>query len=596
MNKLKKMSVLLLSTILTITLSGCLGNDPELAVNLYNPDPVNTSSSSSGNTDNNDKDTSVVTDNGTDDNTVVTDNGNDNNTLDTDIASPVAVQSGEAVLYNGQILFREYNSFQIEYDAVWGDFPRDSVTYGEKGSLCTFDPSDPEKGASEIVEDTGFGDMYLINGEELYSQYYTSSEDYSRDFNMVYKTNLKTLETEDVCEGIIAGFSPDGKYFAVNNYETDPYLTHFYIYDTADLSKPSADFSSDTGMVYLGMDNDNLYIMVNNSDLETYNIIQLGNDGSIYTLANCNFNSLNEEYTYLYPEYYDAISMDDKSISLRFDFYDGTGHFYTTSADVTVPKAVNEQPSEKPLFEADIKESPMDDDPNGSLPSTIASFESYPDYESGRGFARVIQYYNTFDEGTFFAIADCHRNPFEDVGWRESYYFLNLEYCFIPAGSKEFTVVDKMFDLLGERGNLSHYESDEIMNTMFVYAGFFYDENKELVGIYYEPVYIEGVESPIEESGYTYIADLSEDFYYESFNWEEDMYEDDFLQITDKTALANELNLLTESPVKAAEYDYEGFLVFGPDDYSFTSTQAYICHIGWDSDGNVYYVRPVLFD
>jgi len=589
MNKFKKLSALLLTGVLTISLTGCLGGEPELTVNLSNPDPVNTSSSASGNTDNNGKDNTVVTDNNTDNTTVDTDN------TDTDVASPVAVQSGEAVLYNGQILFREYHPFQIESEAVWGEFSFDSATYGSKGHLCTFDPSDPGSGVKEIVEDPGFGDMYLVNGEELYSQYYTNSEDYSRNYNMVYKTNLSTSKTEDICEGNITGFSPDGKHLAVYNYVTDPYLTHFNIYDTADLKNPSANYTSDKGMVYLGIDNDNLYFLENDYDNDLYYIKQLGFDGAAYTLAACNFKDVIEGYA-SFPEYYDAITIDDKSISVRFDFYEGTGHFYFTSVDVTVPKAVNEQPSDKPLFEADMKDSPQDEDPNGNLPSQIASFESYPSNESGRGFARVIQYYNTFDEGTFFAVADCHRDPMEDVGWRSSYFFLNLEYCFVPAGSKEFTVVDKMFDLLGERGNVSQYEYDETMNTMFVYAGFFYDEDNELVGTYYEPVYIDGPESPIEESGYTYIAELADDFYFECFNWDEDMYGDDFTQITDVVDFKNELLSFENPPLKAAEYDYEGYLVFGSDDYSFEKTSGYICHMGWDSDGNVYYVRPVLFD
>ena len=242
MNKLKKLSALLLTGVLTISLTGCLGGEPELTVNLSNPDPVNTSSSASGNTDNNSKDNTVVTNN--------TDNNADTTTPDnSDVASPVAVQSGEAVLYNGQILFREYHPFQIESEAVWGEFSFDSATYGSRAHLCTFNPSDPGSGVKEIVEDPGFGDMYLVNGEELYSQYYTNSEDYSRNYNMVYKTNLSTSKTEDICEGNISGFSPDGKHLAVYNYVTDPYLTHFNIYDTADLKNPSANYTSDKGMV-----------------------------------------------------------------------------------------------------------------------------------------------------------------------------------------------------------------------------------------------------------------------------------------------------------------------------------------------------------
>ena len=49
-------------------------------------------------------------------------------------------------------------------------------------------------------------------------------------------------------------------------------------------------------------------------------------------------------------------------------------------------------------------------------------------------------------------------------------------------------------------------------------------------------------------------------------------------------------------PVKNSEYDYEGYLVLGNQDYNFEDQPVYICHIGFDSEGHVSYIRPVIFE
>ena len=589
MNKIKKLSAFFLTGILTLSLAGCLGNDPMPSVDIDNPDPK------SG-------DTQAVTD--------VTDPGKDTtdpaDAKDPDTAEDTVkesipvVQSGEAVLYNGNIIFREYHPFQMDCEGLWGEFSRNSLAYSHTGKLCSFDPKDPTAEPKVICDDTGYGDMYLINGEDLYSQGAREGEDYERLYQSVYKLDLKTGESEDICSGRITGFSPDGTHFTVYDYAVNPYLIHYYVYDTADTSKEVAQFVSGNDTTFLGMDNENMYLM-NTEDYETYKIYQVGFDGLEYCLAECNFKELCDEFMSSYPEFYGSIDLDGDSLNFTVDFYEGTGHFYYTSMDVTVSKALDEKPSSSPIFEAKIEDSFKEEDPNAGLPKAIDDFEAYPDYEADRGFARVIQYYSEFEEGTFFAVADCHQDTFENIGWRESYYFLNLEYCFVPAGKKEYITLGKMFDNLGERGNLSKYDYDETQNTLYVYAGFFYDENKKLVGIYYEPIEIAGPEGPIDESYSYYVAELAEDFYYEYPDWEKNMEDDDFFVITDLDGFTKEVYSWEEDDyngdcLKAAEYDYEGYLVFGPDDYTFEQFNSFMCHIGFDSEGKVYYIRPVIME
>ena len=592
MNKFRKLSALLLTGALTITLSGCLGNKPETNVDLSKPDPkVNTTETTTTVTDNTDKPSEPET-------VTVPD------TIEVTEEIPV-VQSGEAVQYNNQILFREYYASSMDTLGLWGEFARSNTAYSP-GTLYSFDPKDPTK-ITKVSEDPGFGDFYLVNETDLYGQacltgHYNEVKE-QLDYT-VYKKAVTSDQYEEICIGKITGFAPDGNHFSVYDYSVNPYLQHLYIYDTSKDNNEVAHFVSDTGLFYLGMDNDNMYVLKGSEadDGRHYNIIQIDYSGNEYCLGELNFEDMFEDYSLSYPEYYDTISYDGDSISFRLDFYEGTGHFYYTSIDVSVSIAKNETPSSTPLFEATVKDVSLEEDPNEDTPKNIRAFQSYPDSESGRGFAKVIQYNYEFDEGTFFTIADCHRCPEEDIGWRQSYFFLNMYYCFLPAGSDEYIVLDQMYEDLGVKGNLYHYDTMEIEPTVYVYAGFFYDENKELVGIYYEPIEVSGPESPIIESGYTFIADIAEDFHYEYFDWEvTDWDSEDFFILTDLDGFTDIVYSWTADDyngdcLKAAEYDYEGYLVFGPDDYSFEQYNSFMCHIAFDEEGNVNYIRPVMME
>ena len=408
MNKFRKLSALILTGVLTISLSGCLGNKPETNVDLSKPDPkVNTTETTTTVTDNADKPSEPET-------VTVPD------TIEVTEEIPV-VQSGEAVQYNNQILFREYYASSMDTLGLWGEFARSNTAYSP-GTLYSFDPKDPTK-ITKVSEDPGFGNFYLVNETNLYGQacltgpYNEVKEqlDYT-----VYKKAVTSDQYEEICIGKITGFAPDGNHFSVYDYSVNPYLQHLYIYDTSKDNNEVAHFVSDTGLYYLGMDNDNMYVLKGSEadDGRHYNIIQVDYSGNEYCLGELNFEDMFEDYSLSYPEYYDTISYEGDSISFRLDFYEGTGHFYYTSIDVSVSIAKNETPSSTPLFEATVKDVSLEEDPNEDTPKNIRAFQSYPDSESGRGFAKVIQYSFDFDEGTFFTIADCHRSPEDDIGWR----------------------------------------------------------------------------------------------------------------------------------------------------------------------------------
>jgi hypothetical protein len=192
------------------------------------------------------------------------------------------MQAGEAVYYDGQVLFRNYSPQAFGYGALWGKFQRNSTVY-TPGSLCTFDPNAPEKGITTICEDSGNGCLYLKDGNTLYSQKVT---DYSPNYEQtahVYKKVIPGGEDEEICLGEIQGFSPDGEHFVVYTYTMDPYQVHYFIYEVGDKDVDTAHYEPADGATFLTIDNDNAYFL-EQKDGNIYTIVQVSNKGNIYIL------------------------------------------------------------------------------------------------------------------------------------------------------------------------------------------------------------------------------------------------------------------------------------------------------------------------
>lgn len=502
--------------------------------------------------------------------------------------------AGEAVYYNDQILFRQYSSDAYRYNALWGEFSNSDMQY-IKGNLCTFDPNAPENGIKTICEDDGFGDMYLIDGQYIYSQKETGYSNNSSDMRRVYKTSLPDGEQEEICAGAIEGFSPDGKHFTVYNYTLDPYTHNFYIFKAGDVDVDHASYQTDKTTIYLTMDNDNAYLMEKEDD-DKYIILQINNEGDIYRLAECDFSDM-AEYGTVYPEYTKKGYVDNGKLHLQFDFYEGTGHFYYASAKVTVPVCEDEGSFDDVLYEAEIEDFSADEDPQTLLPDKLEDIAyDYPEQESGSAIANVLQYYKVFDEGIFYTMAQCHREPLEDMGWRESYMLLNCTYYFFPAGAKEASSLFTLFEAPGSRGDLYQYEYYERQPTVYAYARFYADEDGHLVGAFYETVYTGGPETPTETSDVYYMGEFSDDF---KFEHPKDAYTIEDFVVEDAKALEDLIRSEYSKEdiiIDDGVFDENGHLVY-ESDRTFTSDEyVYMCHICFDAEGKINYIRPVIME
>ncbi|WP_031554549.1 hypothetical protein [Oribacterium sp. FC2011] len=506
------------------------------------------------------------------------------------------MQSGEAVHYDGQILFRNYSSQAPGYGAMWGKFQRNSTVY-VPGSLCTFDPKSPEKGITTVCEDSGNGCLYLKDGNILYSQKVTDYSAEGEQMSHVYKKELPDGEDKDICPGEIRGFSPDGGHFVVYTYTLDPYKVQYYIYETGDIDTDTAHYEPEDSALFLTMDDDNAYFL-EKKEGNIHTIVQVSNNGNIYRLGECDFTEL-AEYGISYPEFSGDITTDNGKLEAQFDFYEGTGHFYYTSAKVSVPicQDTENEAGDSVLFDAEVEDIHFEEDPQSVYPDGIKDMMyDYPAPDSGKGVANVIQNYEELDEGIFFTKAQSHRDSFEDVGWREYYCLLNYYYYFLPKGEKDPVLLYTMFEPLGKKGTLDEYEYYETQPTLYAYAGFYEDKDGKLVGAYYEEIYTGGPETPTEVSNLYNMAEFSDEFYYEHLK--DDYSLDDFV-VSDLHEFTDYIHSWVPQnsiPVRPAQYDENGNLKFEPELSIKDGDSVYMCHLGFDKDGKIYYIRPVIMD
>ena len=581
MKKMRKILALALAGALTLSLSGCYKNYVLDGDGMVNSEPVSVPAASE-----------TTSDEGWE-KPVATSEPE----VETKVELPY-VQVGDAVMYNDLVLFREVSDNAISGDALFGKFGFNSICF-TAGNLSTFDPKNPSAEPKFVCEDSGFGNMYLVGDDLLYSQFCSEYKEDEKNTNSVYKRNLSTGESTKLVDGTIAGFSPDGKYYAVEDYAVTPYLQHYWIY-SVDGDKEVAHYVYDGTTFFLGMDNVSAYILKevegkNEDNTPVYQVIQFDFDGSEYCLCECDFHSVSE---YFYPAYDNVFTSTDDGISFQVDFYEGTGHFYSGSIKVDVSNARKYDESDTPLFDAEMNFFTEENDPEDVLPPAIAELAAnqYPDYESGSGFAKVLQYYTSLPVGTFYTMAECVRYPLGDIGWRENYQFSNMNYYFLPTDAAEPVLLYRMYGKLGEKGTLEEYDYFEMQPNLMVICGFLIDKKGDYVGVYYDPVNIEGPESPIEESKTYYVAKFADDFYYEHPQ-NDDIYDFTVEGIDELTKYIESWEPASDKPAKEAEYDYEGNLVKGEQDYTINDGDgAAYMHLCFDENGDVYYVRPVIFD
>ena len=173
---------------------------------------------------------------------------------------------------------------------------------------------------------------------------------------------------------------------------------------------------------------------------------------------------------------------------------------------------------------------------------------------------------------------------------------VNYYYYFLPKGGKDPVLLHTMFEPLGKKGNLLEYEYYEEQPTLYAFARFYADKDGKLVGAYYEEVYTGGPETPTEESYVYYMAEFADEFYYEHLK--DDYSLDDFVvgDLDEFSDFIYSWIPQNQVPVRPAQYDENGKLKYEPELTIKDGEGVWMCHLAFDKDGKIYYVRPVIMD
>ena len=501
----------------------------------------------------------------------------------------LTAQCGSFVQYDGKILFRMYNDSSVDGIGLFGKFSEMGYPY-LPNALYTFDPANPAGKAEYLCDDMGCDDLYLV-GDTLYSM--AANQDTSW---RVTKRKLPDGDAVDICNGMMIGFSPDGKTFITGDYSGD-YL------DTGDGSAPDAYYtvrktSDDTNGIglffhgdsnygdFIGMDDKHAFFASYLADGGDYILYQFDYSGTCTALAKIDFDD-----TFSAAFEGKPVIQDDK-ISFTANSYEGTGGFYGGTAYIEVPVDPTDSGSADPLYEAKIEyyhpEDPNETPENKKVPEAISDYE-IPYASNGSGFARVLQYFDELPEGYFFVMNDCHRDPQEDIGWREAYSYLNSRYFFMPQDSDDPIEIAASYAPAGTVNGIMDIDYRDMAPTLDVFAQFVGKPGEKPEGLLYETAVISGPEAPVEYSGFYCYAEFSDDLKYEH-PVNGDIYEFTIDGMDELVKDYNVKEIYISSLPKMEEY--LGYEVKG----GFNFTNSCSIHIAFDEDGKINYIRPVIWD
>lgn len=491
------------------------------------------------------------------------------------------VQKGSAVIYDNKLLFRFYLSPSVEAEGIFGDFSTTLYPY-EGNELYTYDIGNPDSEAEFLCKDNGYGDLYLI-GNTLYSQAMSQSGS-----SYVYSKDLPSGSEKKLFDGEITDFSPDGKTFIVQNYDADG--ISYSAYNTYPLSLEYQCFKADSSYshaLYLGMTDDNAFFLVYGGENHFY-VYQYSSTGAVSVLCEYSTdpaNDLGYDKDFTYNE-------TDKTITFTLNFYQGSGHFYYSSDTVTVRINESASGSTTPMYEPEVVNTEGEEDPAFLERNELEKYATEFPNVSGC-IQRVQKNIATTEYGRFFVIAESHRYPFEDIGWRYCYQLLNMHYMFEPNDKSGVINLKDMFQPGGSYGKLDdiakYYEQAPSITVLASVVG---SPDGDVKGILYQTVRINGVdiEEPVEY-GTFYFAEVSDDLYYEHtvngdiYSWEMGRYNDwiaDIKQYPDNFRIGTPDNLA-------------GFDGYDIED-SFSADNAFFWHLGFDREGKIDYIRPIIFD
>lgn len=492
---------------------------------------------------------------------------------ETKATAEVLNNGGNFVSVDGKVYYREYGQYSISGIAIGGAFLEQRENYG--GAVLRYVEGDGEP--ETLAEyDEGYGPLYYHDGW-LYSQMNVNYNEAA-----VYRINVKDGESEIVCEGYLLGGSADGRYLAVKEYQDDQAI--FRILDAGIPGKSR--YIAETGYSsYVASHKDKAFFVWHESNEEQW-LMQLDALGNLVTLAKL---PIFYEGSMDYGEV-NYFKVEDDVLTFSWELYGGTGHFLAESWLVKVPlcnspEGVNPK---QPLYEAKAEQMNLFGD--GTDDSYVTAYKNVfgsddakealiksmeRQVSDGKGTAVIVQTMERVGEDYYAIVATAHRDPMEDIGWRWVYRMLNLEY--------------RRYHGTAAPEVLARVCPDEGPVTAYLWLiGASGSKSKQAV---YKMATFMGPEVQPEIDQYLFGAELSENLVYE-FPEDGDIYGD--WKRGDVNDLYQEIKNFKNSYLgKMPELDdYQGYVA--PNSLKLTGVMAF--HLGFDDDGKINYVRPVVMD
>ncbi|MBR6478609.1 MAG: hypothetical protein IKS85_09210 [Lachnospiraceae bacterium] len=489
--------------------------------------------------------------------------------------NPVINNGGSFVGVEDRIYFREYGQYSLSGIALYGNF-LGGENYGGASIKCILPGSDEPVIVKE--EDEGFGALFYHDG------YLYSHKKENWDNNVIYRIKLEDGSSETLCDGYLLGGSEDGRWLAVEEYKDgDGFLK---ILDAGVPSEKA--YSPMTGYFnYVGSYEDKVFFTLHSTADEDIYLMQYDYAGNLVNLAKLP----RDEMGYDLASNVANFDVHDGMISFVWRFYAGTGHFLDSAYQVRVPVCQDAAKGDPvaPTYEAvanqlniwedsqmgdysAIYEAAVDEDPEiTKLEGDLTRW-----LNGASGVAVIPQTIERVGDEIYGILATAHRYAMDDIGWREAYQMMELRYFHYSKGAKEPEIFSKVAT---DEGPITAYlwvvgkAGSETDKAVYQMAGFM------------------GPEVMPELDNYLFGAKLSEDLVYE-YPADDDIYGEwtkgnlqDFYNELKK----HRKSYLSKEPSLS---DYQGYEI--PGDLGTYDVMA--VHIGFDEEGRICYLRPVVMD
>ena len=358
------------------------------------------------------------------------------------------------VSIDGKVYFRKIGKYTYYDDGLFGNFIGQAAV-SEDSVIVSYDPETGE--VTEEFDDEGFGPLYFMNGY----LYMNKMTDFGRDC-VTYRVNIETKLKEDLYDGYLKGVDPyndtsiamtydDDDNHEIAVYNGDRKITTLY---------PSDDYEN---IDYLGADEGTLFFISYRGNMDKYEVYEYSEPDGLTLIGD--IPAYSDDDLLWTPD--DFLKIGDE-VYILMKAFDGSAHFWQSqecyqyiqgeegSLYLYCEEGDDPMASESKLTEDDgviafYKHVPgdvfLDDeskdlnyiDEYGYEDTAVRDFIGTDDQKSL--FKDIFQAGAHIDGTTYAIKAMTYRDPGNDIGWREAYQCIYMDYIAVNEFGEEIPLV-----------------------------------------------------------------------------------------------------------------------------------------------------------